>query len=543
MGLSDFVKDFVQATKDKEARRQERNTIRHDKFDRGDYNAITSELAIMRSRTEDLGQIAGEDLAEGASEDSFYTFYKAEVEARDDKNIRPSFLINKHVMGEAIGLPEYERLRLSSTLDLINSGLSFSELEPKLETIYDKLKEQIQASRELEQMMQQYGEGHEEMEGLAEALAEAMEGSSEAEDLSDRLAAAREALEKLEQEMENKAGQIDEKLDLESVQIRETLAEGMKEAEDQVDRLENMSSWGLEPGSIHRVPPAKRIELAKRLDNEKYRKIADLIGPMTRLALTEQSRKTVYARNEIYDVTIGSDLAHVLAVEFIELEDDIMFLDFCRKLYEGSLLQYELKGREHIDRGNIIFCEDGSGSMGGAREIWAKACSGALLTIARRQNRGFTGIHFGSPNEYMQFDFDFKGDKTYTSYCHPRDKNAKAEYNTLDGILHWMEIFFNSGTDFMTPLQVSLDMLEAQHKAEGQIDGDIVFCTDGMCNVNDEWLTKFKERQAFLGFNVWGIVIGGSRDMEPLKTICDGKVFNIQDLYSGEDVRNIFRGV
>jgi len=544
MDIRGFVDDFLADHKAAEAQRKERNTIEHDRFDHHDFNSINNELGLMSTRTQDLARITGDPIAQHAASDSFYTFYKSEPELADKKSIRPSHLVTQFVMEEAMGLPDYDRLRMSSSMDLINSGLAYTEVEPKLEIIYDKLQEAVKASQELESMMAGYSEASDDMEALAEALAQAMaDGDGDPDDLSDQLAAAREALEQMEESMRQQADAMQSNLDINSVEVKELLAEGMQDGEEQAERLDNISSWGLEPGSIHRVPPQKRIELAKRLDNEKFRKIAELIGPMTRLALTEQSRKTIFARNEIYDVIPGSDLAHTLMSEFIELDDDILFYDFVRKWMEGSLLQYELKGQEKIDRGNIIFCEDGSGSMGGAREIWAKAVSGALLTIARRQKRDFTGIHFGSPNEYMHFDFDFKGDAVKTTYSPGGyDRGFKSEsFDVFDGIIHWMEIFFNSGTDFATPLTVALNMLEEQYAQNGQIDGDIVFCTDGMCNVTPEWLKQFKERQKFLGFKVWGIVIGGSGDSEPLNTICDSRVYGIQDLASGEDVRSLFQ--
>jgi uncharacterized protein with von Willebrand factor type A (vWA) domain len=109
-------------------------------------------------------------------------------------------------------------------------------------------------------------------------------------------------------------------------------------------------------------------------------------------------------------------------------------------------------------------------------------------------------------------------------------------------IIDYAEFFFGGGTDFMAPLSRALQLLQEEEKEKGFVEGDIVFATDGMCYVRDDWLEKFKAEQERLQFTVWGILIGGhSRKSEPLWTICDGKVFTIQDLLTGEEIREMFR--
>src|SRR5439155_502145 len=67
-----------------------------------------------------------------------------------------------------------------------------------------------------------------------------------------------------------------------------------------------------------------------------------------------------------------------------------------RRLVEGRLLSYSLRGVDERGRGPMIVCLDGSGSMAGDKVIWSKAVALTLLEIARRQRRLFRFICFSS---------------------------------------------------------------------------------------------------------------------------------------------------
>ena len=244
---------------------------------------------------------------------------------------------------------------------------------------------------------------------------------------------------------------------------------------------------------------------------------------MSRMAFAEQMRKTDYAHEEIYDIETGNDLSRMLVTEMLKLTDPLLKLEFYRRFFENGLVQYKLRGREKLAKGGIVFCDDGSGSMKGAPEIWAKAVGLTLFQIAKSQNRSFYGIHFGSPGETHAFDFTNPKETTY------------------EELIDYAEMFFAGGTDFHTPLSEALAQIKKGYAAHGEVKADIVFCTDGQCGVDDKWLEDFKAEQEKLAFRVYGIVIGGNPQMEPLNTICDGRVLTVNDLRSGGDIREIFR--
>lgn len=170
-------------------------------------------------------------------------------------------------------------------------------------------------------------------------------------------------------------------------------------------------------------------------------------------------------------------------------------------------------------------CEDGSSSMGGDRELWAKAVMGALLDIARRQKRIFRLIHFGSPGLIVEINFEKPSDYT------------------VDRVLDAFELFMNSGTDFATPLNKAVEYLKIEHRDTGRVSADIVFVTDGECSVTDQFQSWFQEEKDRLGFTLWGVNIGGPKTSEPLYSLADGKVCGVSDLLSGEEIRSVFRGI
>lgn len=547
-----FLEEFLGNDRYKVAKRvpESKNTVFNDKYDRQDYNAILKEMKELSIAEDRLSEVVSTGTP--AMEDTYFSLVKAVPKLKDTNNIRPSHMINRAVMGEAMDLKEYEELRVYSTNDMVASGLACVSMEPELEILFDKLKQEEKLASELEEQMMQMQGMSDDLESLddmaASAMAQGEEG--EAKNYQEQAEKIKEQMDKLREQMQQKAQELDDGMEQKVPQLKEMTKEALKKAKEKAQELDSLSStWGLDPGTLSKMPAQRRIELASKFNNEKFRRIADLLGPMQRLALAEQKRKVQYARDEIYDLELGNDLPNVLPTEILALGDETMSVDFFRRYTERSLLQYKLRGSEKIAKGGIYWCEDGSGSMHGEPEIWGKAVGLSLYKIAQMQKREFYGIHFGSPGEYQTFDFHITNgegvDIELYGKPYKSDGNTTGHYSTLDGVIKFAETFFNSGTDFVTPLSAALDKLRVEFEEFGAVKGDIVFCTDGICGVPDSWLKEFKEEQARLGFRTWGVLLGYAphKATEPLNTICDGRVFTLQDLLGGDGIRDIFRGV
>lgn len=552
MSASNFLNEFLGKDKYKVNKKipESKNVIKNDKWDREDYDAILQEMKGLSIAEDRLTDVV--DTGASAMADTFYSLVKAKPTLKNTDDVRPSYIVNHAVMGEAMELKEYDELRIHSTGDIVASGLSCIAMEPELEILFDKLQEEQKMAKELEQMMmaaQGMSDDIEDAEAMA-AAAMAAGDEGEAKNYQEQAEKIKEQMDQLREQMKEQAERLDDKIHDKIPQIKEAAKSAMKQAKEKAEELDSLSStWGLEPGTLSKLPAQRRIELAQKFNNDKFKRIAQLLGPMQRMAIAEQKKKVNYARDEIYDVELGNNLPNVLPTELMLLGDDVMEIDFYRKYFEEGLLQYKLRGTEKIARGGIYWCEDGSGSMSGDPEVWAKAVGLSLYQIAKMQKRDFYGIHFGSLGEYMTFDFDTKGGTGVDIELYGKPYRVSADsvghYETLDGVITFAETFFGGGTDFVTPLSAALDKLREEFDRDGSVRGDIVFCTDGICGVPDEWLKEFKNEQQRLGFRVWGILLGWapSKDTEPLNTICDGRIFVLSDLLDGKGVSKIFRDV
>lgn len=517
---------FLNVFKNDKPSKLTKHSVKHDGWDKADYDAILKEMKELDRAEDRLTDVVS--TGSPLMADTFFSLVKAGPKLENPDDMRPSYTINRAVAGEMTEMKEHEELRLYSVGDPIAAGISCVNMEPTLEEIFDKLKAEQQLAEEIERQLQEMGGLGGEAASLQDAIDAAMaEGDQQAaEDFQNQKALIEAQMEMLKQQMEQNIDDLNDALGQKKGQLKADLRAMLAQANEDAENQDNLTnSWGLEPGSLKKMPAAERIELAKQLNNERFKKIAKKVGQIVRLAMSEQARKTTHSRNEVFDIEAGDDLTRTLPSEFILMDDEDLELLFYKKFIEHDLLQYRLRGTEKVAKGAIILCEDGSASMAGEQEIWAKAVALAFIRIAREQNRSFYGIHFGGTGMIKEFDFrDIKKIET---------KN----------VIEFAECFFAGGTDFMTPLTRSLALLQEQFETEGAVDGDIVFVTDGECGVSEEWLKAFKEEQERIGFRVWGISILGNPKAEPLWSICDGRVFTIKDLTNATEMREVFREI
>ena len=547
MSASDYLDDWLASGKrKKEAADLKKLSVINDRWDRASHQEVVEQLPKFKAARDVLGEFAPES---GCSlfEDTFYSLIKAMPDQVRRGEMRPSHLINHMVTGIAIDLDEYERIHRYCVADEIAAGVAAVSMEPKLEVILDKLKAERSKLEKMAEDLQQYQQLEADLEELEALMREKQEGEQAGEPSpQDNKALIEEQMQRLEAQMRATAEEIDEGFEATESEIIAALQEGMKGAADAAGLQETACSmWGLDPGGLKQMPAEERMALAEKLDSEKFRRVAQLFGSMKNYAMSEQKRKVTHIPEEVVNIEQGNDLKRVLDTERARLSHPVLKPIAIMKLAGRRMPQLRLEGVEKVAKGSIIYCEDGSGSMGGGREIWAKAVGLCLLKIAQTQGRNFYGIHFGGTGEIYEFDFS-EGPTGDVSTSYSGYQKAYYEPLTLpyiQGVIHFAELFFGGGTDFITPLSRAMELQVEEYEQKKRVSGDIVFVTDGQCGVSDKWLEDFKEKQAELGFKVWGVVIGGSPADEPLHTICDGKVLTIKDLTDGVDLQNAFRNI
>jgi uncharacterized protein with von Willebrand factor type A (vWA) domain len=322
--------------------------------------------------------------------------------------------------------------------------------------------------------------------------------------------------------LRHKTAQLKE--DLKHIEAQATSrlqAETIKVAQELEDAAEQAETWGDTIGTGQKSPPGQKLELGRRLaGNEKLKKLARMVGRMKFHALALRKKVFERASEEVLEVERGDSLHRLLPHELLTLHHPVLRKDFQRRFLDQELIQYSLRGVEEKGKGPMIVCLDGSSSMAGDKEIWSKAVTLTLLEIARKQRRLFRSICFSSAETPLQ-----------VLDMNPRDR-YQADTKT---IMDLAEYFPGGGTDFQRPLDAALDCLGQSRFKKG----DIVFITDGECQVEPEWATRFRAEKERLGFSLFSILIDvGSSSLGTLKEFSD-RITTIKQL-TGDEAKDIF---
>jgi uncharacterized protein with von Willebrand factor type A (vWA) domain len=277
--------------------------------------------------------------------------------------------------------------------------------------------------------------------------------------------------------------------------IRRSLKKGLEEAQDAKQAVD---TFGREEGGIKRIPITEQFRLADLLGkNPKIKEIVKMLGRMRLEALSiKRSRITHSAtvRRGVESVGIeGIDrvLPDELAALAIGEEGEKLFL---KKLLEEDLLAYSYKNPAQETHGPILIAVDGSGSMAGPKEIWAKALAIATILQAKKERRKSYGIIFGaSEQEIFEIDVNRLEDLATAS--------------------------FHMGTNFGPPLRWAQDKFNEQPRA------DLFFITDGVCNIEENEKADFIRAKTRSGAKCYSVLIG-SETTETVKQFSD-KVFSL----------------
>ncbi|HOJ10602.1 MAG TPA: hypothetical protein PK733_08415 [Clostridiales bacterium] len=229
--------------------------------------------------------------------------------------------------------------------------------------------------------------------------------------------------------------------------------------------------------------------------------MAKLVGRYRRLARSKLKDSYTYDIGERYSVELGNDLNRVLSSEFAMLSNPHSKLVFLKK-YAGKQLK-QFKKREKVGKGsgNMVICCDESGSMNSGKDFWSKAICCSLLEVALSNNKNFASIHFSSKGK-----------------CVTNEINK--ENYSLEAVMKMACNFLDGGTDFETPLLEAKKLLETDKYKYA----DLVFITDGECDISDDFLKEFLKTKNEMKFNVIGVVLDkgiGSVSDFTLKKFCD----------------------
>src|SRR5713226_1708613 len=260
--------------------------------------------------------------------------------------------------------------------------------------------------------------------------------------------------------------------------IRRSLKKGLEEAQEAKQAVE---TFGREEGGIQRIPMTEQFRLADLLGkNSKIKEIIKMLGRMRLEALSLKRSRITHSSPVRRGVeTVGIEgIERVLPDELANLaigaEGEDLFL---KKLLDEDLLAYSYKNPMVETHGPILIAVDGSGSMAGLKEVWAKALAIATILQAKKEKRKSHGIIFGaSEKEIFEIDVDRLEDLATAS--------------------------FHMGTNFGPPLRW------AEDKFKGNPRADLLFITDGICNLENERKTAFIQAKSSSGARCFSVLIG-----------------------------------
>ena len=458
-------------------------------------------------------------------QDVFCLLFKYNINFLKDSEVLPSALLNQKFLNGIKQGGQYEILREQTLLNEAHSGLSTLILGDRLLALVRE--EKLLTRRDLrdlwdirkqEELVSQTMEEYENADTIPEGeLSE--EGKKALQKAKDKMTGEVHGTEAL---LRHKTAQLKE--DLKQIEAQATnrlQAETIKVAQQLEDAAEQAEAWGNTIGTGQKSPPGQKLELGHRLaGNEKLKKLARMVGRMKFHALALRKKVFERASEEVLEVERGDSLHRLLPHELLMLHHPVLRKDFQRRFLDQELIQYSLRGVEEKGKGPMIVCLDGSSSMAGDKEIWSKAVTLTLLEIARKQRRLFRSICFSSAETPLQI-LDMN----------PRDR-YQADTKT---IMDLAEYFPGGGTDFQRPLDAALDCLGQSRFKKG----DIIFITDGECQVDPEWAVRFRAEKERLGFSLFSILIDvGSSSLDTLKEFSD-RITTIKQL-TGDEAQEIF---
>jgi len=479
----------------------------------------------------------------GLLQDCFSALYKLEPELRSSQEILPSHRPHRRLLEQVMATEDYQELRAYTTLQEFEAAMASEVVGQRaLQFFSEEQKEQI---REMQSEEEKFESLQEQLEGLqaavqavqdaaTQAQAEAEEAEqigdsqtakqlsakanqfqSQADALSQQAQSAQMSLEEAKKRLEEMSAEMEEWFNQHSDEVRQAARKIAQSAKEEVEETsELLEVWGDEAGELRRGDPAKAREYAERIRNsQKLRELAKLVGRLKRLALNKAKSKAE-ARAEVVDVSHGRDLQNLLPSERRRLAHPLTQRGFLRDYANSQLLVFVKRDKETQGRGPIVVCEDGSGSMSGDKELWAKAVSLALAEVARFQKRSFAWIHFGA------------------AYSPLSVEQAPAGKVTPEFMFQIAETFLDaSGTDFETPLRKAQEIIEEQEFRRA----DIVFITDGECAVSDSFLEDFRKAKREKEFQVVGVLVnyGGSCSEASLVEFAD-QLMMVDQLTAGK---------
>ena len=370
------------------------------------------------------------------------------------------------------------------------------------------------ALKTLEKLQNAEAAAEEELAGLLDRLRSSTERN---ETLEQATVKAANRAESKRHQVEAVSKMVDTNTAQKKDAIDAILSRSAKAAAEKAEQVQSIiGAWSDAPGNMGRTPENTAL-LEKVRANPKLREIAKYLGRFREIFAQGKKNGYAYGRGEKYSLELGNDLSRALTSELAMLASPATMSLFVRKYQQKQIKQYQRREPISKGMGDIICCLDESGSTKGDAAAWGKAVALTLLDIAADNVRSFALIHFSGPGSC-------KVDVFRPGQYSMDDKMAAAE------------CFLDGGTDFVTPLTEANKLMET----EGFENADIIFITDGYCELPESFVKSFAQKKEELAFQITGVLLDtdvGAEDFS-LKPFCN-TIFRTSEMLREDIVQQL----
>jgi len=454
-----------------------KHSVQYDKFDSMIFKDITKQAENLKKIPERYDDIPTID---PLPQDVFNLFFKYQTKFVEDEKIDPAYLINKTALQKAIDSEDFTKLKSITALDEVSSAVATVKF---IQNIIPLLREQKSNMKQLQQDQQNKLKQQIQKQKLLQQL-QNTKNKKQKQQLQQQIQKLNNQINQINQHMQKTLSQSKKQMRQSAINqaVRRT-AKDVQQIKNDMDNL--IFTYGNEISQLSKVDKEQRLKLAELLMfNSKIKELAKILGKV-RFILNQVKKEKIPKRvQEIYSISMGNDISRLIPSETVKLYNKALRRDFYKRFIDKQLLQYALKDKQTKGKGDFVVCIDVSGSMNGIRELWAKAVALAILHHAIKQKRGFAMILFSEDVKEI-FKFDRK---------HPP---------TLEDITTIAESYAGGGTNFERPLTKAVEILQHMKK------GDILFITDGECEVSGMFLDRFNKFRKETKTKVVSVVILG----------------------------------
>jgi uncharacterized protein with von Willebrand factor type A (vWA) domain len=469
------------------------NVVSHSKLDEAVLRDWRKHAPVLEEEIGNVPEVNGKPLNgrvwERMVEDTFYSYFgKDEPQVAGRDAVEPEFRVNRAVADKQTRSERFQAQRPKTRMRGMEATLGAVAALDSIRKSYEQdMDEDVERASDIADTNDTLDDLDRQMAEMREQRAAA--DSSDLEELDqamrDMAQAKRNALAKLDTLQQEQAGRV--------VEIAQGAARAAVAANAAAERaVEQASSMiglgpGKSPGTEAHVSPETMFALAERYARSPVlQAVAEMMGRLELTMGSERRQLRKGGSEEMVDIELGNDLAFVLPQEKMLLRHPVGRLDFYRRYTERSLTQYEMWSELEQKRGPVIVLADGSSSMKGAKNIYARATALAVVGIANREKRSAAVIEFGSPNQTRTFIWP-KGQ--------PLDPVECADF---------AEHAFNGGTSTLSGMREAAEIIRGEAPF---YSADLVICTDGEDWITDEDLAIRDELKA-MGVRIHGMSIG-----------------------------------